>query len=480
MIEVTSTAYKILHYKRGDNKRIEQMLMIYNNSYYRWEEYGMVYDDCNEILYIPRGIDIEIIRGQFPDREFVYKESNKYKKIECGMINAPRNIDQKRIISYLTGIKDYAYTKRYSQLIVDMATGSGKTYCTIAAIAIFKVKSLIINYDVGTRDQWVKSIITHSDIKEDEILILSTSIIKDIMAGDLNVDNIKIYFTNHDALRAYCDNNGWDRLNDLMLKLGVGIKVYDEADMRTETMFKIDFYTQVAKTFYLTATLMKSNRFENAIYQMALSCIPKYGRELFKDNQKDVIAMIYTFDSKPSIRDQALCKNKEGFSGVVYGKYAFRDLDMPMYKVISKAIKLSKTLVREENQICIYVARLDCIDSVKDYLVNELDIHEEDILLYTSTNKSKTKEDDLREKKYIITTAKSMGRAKDVPNLRMLIMTEAFSSNSMMDQVIGRLRQGGYYIEGLDKGFKPIPLQYKARKKIIESKCIKIYNTVLK
>lgn len=480
MVEVTSTAYKIKNYKRGDNKRIENLLMVYNNTYYRYEEYGMAYDEEEEILYIPRGIDIEIVRGQFHDREFVYVDSNKYNRCNFSMIHAPRDVDQKRIISYLTGIKDYAYTKRYNQIIVDMQTGSGKTYCTIAAISIFKVKALIINYDNGIRTQWTNSILEHTDMVESDILTLSTTIVKDIMENRLDVSNIKIFNTNHDTLRIFADTYGWNKLNDLMIKLGVGIKVYDEADMRTENMFKIDFFTRVAKTIYLTATLMKSNRFENAIYQMALSAIPKYGKELFKDKQEDIVAMIFSYDSKPSIRDQAICKNKEGFSGVLYGKYAFRDYSMPVYKMISKAITMSNNIVREENQICIYAARKDCINDIKDYLINDMGISEDDILIYNSDNKSKTKDTDLKTKKYILTTAKSMGRAKDVPNLRMLIMTEAFSSPSMMEQVLGRLRKGGYYIEGIDKGFKSIPMQYRSRKKIIESKCTKIYNTELK
>lgn len=478
MIEVGTSAYKINRYHRGDNVKLENSLSIYNKTYYRNEDYGFIIDELEAAMYIPRGFDIELVRAQFPSREFKFVKPNSYKYTDFGMKTPPRNNDQKRVIAFLSGVKDYRYTEKFNQLMVDMETGTGKTFCTLAALSIYKRKALIINYDIGTQLQWVRSMKEHTTLMDEDIVVLTSKICNDIWEGNIDVSHKSMFLCTHDTIRMLSINIGWGNVNEFMIKLGIGVKVYDEADMRIESIYKLDAYTQISKTFYLTATTTKSNRFEDAIYKMTFGAVPKCGRELFENSQKDIVAIIISTNSKPSIMAQSKCKKKEGFSSAEYCSYAYGE-DRPVYKFIKWAIGLCNKTIKEHEQVCIYAYKKDSNKLIKEFLINEMNIKDDDILLYNSGNTSKNKDTDLLKKKYIISTTKSMGRAKDLPNLRACIMTEAFSSQPIMSQTLGRLRNGGFYIEMLDKGFKSIDMQFKSRKKIIDTKCIKIITSTL-
>ena len=83
------------------------------------------------------------------------------------------------------------------------------------------------------------------------------------------------------------------------------------------------------------------------------------------------------------------------------------------------------------------------------------------------------------ESNIIVTTPKSAGTGVDIPGLRSVIMTEAYSSTVQADQISGRLREYAKdkktcYVELVDRGFGKVLRMYQSRLPVFKNKCTKL------
>jgi hypothetical protein len=95
------------------------------------------------------------------------------------------------------------------------------------------------------------------------------------------------------------------------------MKFIDEAHTNFVNMLMIDFFSNVFKTYYVTATPGRSSRQEDKIYQLSIKNVP--GIDLFdenKDPHTDYIAMKY--NSHPSALVLSSCRNKYGLDRMKY------------------------------------------------------------------------------------------------------------------------------------------------------------------
>lgn len=475
-ITITSSAYIIHEYNRGDDADLEKLFTIFDNIYYKLTDVALYYDEINRNLYIPKGFDL-LNFGKYKYYTVDRINSNKQFKCEINITVPPRDNNQKRMLMYLTGSFSYKYTSQYSQLMVNMPTGTGKTYCTIASLSILDARAIVINYDKGTRDQWITKILEYTTLSQDEVMCLSPKDMISIYEDDnYNPDKIKFYSCTHDTIFECAKKIGWENLNYLFIKMKIAVKVFDESHREVKNIYKTDFYTNVFKTIYLTATPELSDHKLNVIYKLAFTLIPKYGDSLFDETDKEVKAIMFQLNSKISMHDKATLIGVKGLSSTAYCDYAFSSIEKPIFKFIDKAIEIYNKITNNERCI-IFVSKIDTCDMVKEYLVVELNIPEDEIGIYHSKIRSKIKDKVLTDSKIIISTRKSLGTAKDLSNLRVLINTETFRSKPELLQMLGRLRNGGYYIEAHDSSIQDCVNQYKTRKRILKDRCSKIIDT---
>ena len=118
----------------------------------------------------------------------------------------------------------------------------------------------------------------------------------------------KIYLCTHGTIRSYCDQFGWGKLEKIFEILGVGMKFIDEAHTNFENMLMIDFFSNVWKSFYITATPERSSWNENKVYQLSIKNVPSI--DLFRcdlDPHTDYIAI--KWNSHPTAQVISNCKN---------------------------------------------------------------------------------------------------------------------------------------------------------------------------
>ena len=469
-IKAKYTSYVIPNYNLGDNKYIEQMLSLWDKIYFKYNPIGYEYIEELKELRIPRGLDINFIEKTFRRPVDVEYKPDPHEVASYRLKVEPRNDIQRKAISYLLGEGDFYYTKKYSQLTLNLDTGDGKTYCVIAALTFMKTKSIIITHINSIKKQWYDSFLKMTDLNEQFICDISGK--KDIERLLKRDDwKYKVYLVNHSSLRSYGDKYGWDKITELFKRIKVGVKVIDEAHLEFENMVKIDLYTNTKKTIYLTATFGRSEFKENKLFNLCFKNIAKYGIETRNDKRRHIIYMGVLFDSKPSVDEQLMIKNKHGFDKNAYIDY---EINKPIfYDVIKYILDYFKD---KEGKILILSSKIESSEAIADYLKNIYP--DKTISVYNSKIPKEEKEKAL-SCDIVSSTPKSAGTGLDIKGLRFEINTEPTSSEILTNQIAGRLRVYGpeeysFYIELVDIGFNKVYNMYKHRQRYYKKKCAKL------
>ena len=131
-------------------------------------------------------------------------------------------------------------------------------------------------------------------------------------------NNASIYLCSHGTLRSFGDRYGWDKVYQLFETLGIGMKFFDECHTNYDNMLMIDFFTNVYKTFYVTATPGRSDWKENHIFQISLKNVPAI--DLFDENNDPHTSYVaIKWNSNPSPMDISSCKSfKYGLDRMKY------------------------------------------------------------------------------------------------------------------------------------------------------------------
>lgn len=468
-IFVKHTRLEVPNYELGSCELLERSLSMWNKVTHKMEAKGFMYNIETNTLYLPRALDVNFVARQLNRQVVMDYSPDEPKKANMRLMVEPRSDIQKKALSFLFGVGDFAYTKGRSQLSLNLGTGDGKTYVTIAALTYYKEVTMIITHINRLEDQWVGSLKKFTDIRDSEICEIDGSKdIKKLMESDKL--NYKVYFVNHRTLHSYGNKHGWDAVGKLFKKLQIGVKVYDEAHLEFDNILRIDFSTNTKKTIYLTATFQRTG-VENKVFNLCFKNIAKYGIETRNEKRKHIRYMGIIYNSKPSMEARSEMKNIHGFDKNKYCDYLAEC--KKFYEVLFDVMHRFDKL---EGKQLILVSKIDAVEWVAKYIHDEFP--EKTVGMYHSKIPMDEKMASL-DKDIIVSTPKSMGTGVDVPGLRICIMTEPYSSEVTADQTSGRLREYApdlysFYVELVDKGFMKVYKMYKERNKVFKKKCDKV------
>jgi superfamily II DNA or RNA helicase len=467
-IQLRQSSIVINKYTLCDMPQLEYMFSLWNDITFSSYFKGMEYKEDTQQLILPRGIDVPMLENMFQSYASIDRNVDKYDHIEPSKMKyMPRDDIQKRAIAFMYGVKEYDFTKKYSQLALNLNTGKGKTYCSIAVTTLYKMRSIFIMNSSGWIEQWKNCIMEYTNTSSDEIYIIegSGSIVR-LLQKDIS--QYKYILATHATLRSYGEKNGWDKITELFKFMKIGLKFYDEAHLNFDNICKIDFYTNTYKTFYITATPARSSRDENVIYNYYFKNVPSI--DLFdgdNDPHTDYIAIKY--NSRPTARDIQNCRTRKGFSSVNYANYVCKQQNFihMLRIVINIAMKHGKTLI--------YLATIDAIDYVYNWILNEYP----NLSVGKYHSKVQGNKEDQLQCDIILSTTKSCGAATDIRGLQMTIMlAEPFRSEVLARQTLGRTRGNNTkYIDIVDIGFKSCRDFFNSKKDIFKTYA-KSYNVI--
>lgn len=471
-IEIRHTAIIIHDYNWNDCEKLEQLFSIYDKVYHRAYPKGIYYDSEKKDLYLPAGIDLyyviscfgkDIWRKVYPDRYYrIDSVRMKYK---------PRDDDQTKALQFCVGEGNYDKNRNAKQLSLNLSTGKGKTYIAITVFAYYCTKTMMITSSINWIDQWFNKILEYTDLKPEEIYIIqgSASITKLLKYKDCS--KIKFFLCSHDTLNSYASSNGWYAVTELFQKLGIGIKIFDEAHLYYDSMMMIDFFTDVWRTYYLTATPGRSDRKENYIYSLTFKNVPKI--DLFdeeNDPHTDYIAVLY--NSHPTAVDISNCNSSYGFSMHKYTNYLINT--HAYYKIIHIMMDIIMKNTTENGKALIFIGTNHAILVTYWYMKYHFPLI--DIGIYTTITPKEIKAEQLN-KKIILSTIKSSGTALDIPNLEMTVnLNDPFKSELVARQTLGRTRaRGTRYVDLVDIGFTALQKFYNHKMKVYKKYASNIY-----
>lgn len=475
-IVVNRTYTSIPNYNIGDDEFLENQLSIWDKVYFRHNNIGFQWNEETKELRIPRSYSVNSLSSRFRElpMEFNY-EHDPEAKVVYTLKYMPKNNIQKKAISFLLGDGDFAYSKKYSQLSLNLDTGDGKTYCTIAYLTFVKTTSMIITHNNSIKGQWYESFLKFTSLSENHILdIDGSSAITKILKMLDKKDTLpyKVYLVNHATIRNYAKKHGWDSIKELFIKLKIGVKVFDEAHLEFANLISIDLNTNTKRTLYLTANFKRDGIEESKIFKLCYGHVVSYGVETRNDKRKHIKYLGVLFNTYPSIQDQASVKNIHGFDKNRYCDYLIEKDEF--FNVVTRFTKLS---FKNKGKVLILLSKIHAGEIMKehlDYVFKEENINKT-VSIYNSKISHEDKEKALMSD-VIISTQKSLGTGNDIPGLRTVIMTEAYSSKIIANQTSGRLRvysdeDDSFYIELVDIGFNRAYKMYKSRLSVFKKKC---------
>ena len=225
-IEVRNSCIVINDYNWGDCPKIENQFRIYERITHQFLYLGIWYDEEDKRLYLSRGIDVWYVEDCIGAKAVYTKDYYKYDYIGNAKLKVgPRDDRQKEILRFCVGQGEYKNTEFASQLSVNANTGFGKTYISIATIAYFEIKSIIITYSVNWLNQWKERIQQYTGIKANEILLISGSASINRLLKMEDTSRYKIFMITHSTIKSYSTKYGWKAIGKLFEHLKIGIKI---------------------------------------------------------------------------------------------------------------------------------------------------------------------------------------------------------------------------------------------------------------
>lgn len=478
-IHVFQSHIEVYPYQKGDSPKIEKTMSKFvklpHAKYY--EPLGFYIE--NDTLYLPRGFSASILENEFHTSPVPVSGWDSYTKFKSGVpLFDPKTLMQTNAIKFLCGEEDFAYSMRFSQLGLNLATGDGKTFSTVTAILKYKLKSIIITHQTKIKNQWIKTFQEMTTFPEDRLCdIHGIPVMEQIMKGEIKAD---IYLVNHQTIAAYARKYSWQDVRDFFKKIKVGIKVIDEAHRFFENSFMIDNFSNTYKSFYLTATFGRTDTSEITIYKRAYSSLARFGEETihYKEKRKHTICVFVFFQSKPPYGIIPRPRTGYGFSSYKYIDYElYEETNHSLEKVIAYILKQTQNL---EGKTLITSPKKESVVTIESFVKGETD---KSVGTIFSDNNDEENEEN-KGKDIISSTIKSVGEGTDIKNLRILIEAEPIGSKDLAIQVCGRLRE---YAPDKDTYlFYPVDLtipdcynQYKRLEKTFRKICKEIiYKTV--
>ena len=460
-IDVFRTHIEIHDYYPGQAKQLEKKFSVYNMGYHRYDSKGRYYDENTQTFYLPRGVSIGYLENLFHVDAYVHTNYDPVAFIgDIKVRYKPRNETQQEALQFMLSLGKYESNARHSMLSLNLATGKGKTYCSITALSYLQRRGIIITNSNDWLAQWKAFFLEYTDIKSNEIYYISgTPTLMKLFNRDIS--KYKVVLCTHATLKSYANRNGWNAVSDFFKYMQFGVKIYDEAHLNFDNMFMIDCFTNTWLTYYVTATPYKSNDEENIIYKESFRGTPSIS--LFNpevDPHTQYIGIRY--NSCPNPIQISECKNSYGMDRNRYVSYLIgQEIFFRMLRIlIDKAIK-------KYGKHLYYIGTNEAILVVKDWIYDNYPELIGQVGIFTTLTNKEDKKAQL-DKTIILSTTKSAGAAVDIPDLvETVVLAEPFKSRVLAEQTFGRTRADNTtYKELVDTGFFFTKRFYEQKKPI--------------
>lgn len=437
-------------------------LNYYTQSYdpYAYKSYKSHY----RCMKIPKGLlinylkDCNLYATIKREADFPYKNIKEFK-----MINEPLNDLQKTVISDVVD----TFKSGENRAIISLKTGKGKTYVATNIISKIKVRTLIMVKSIELKKQWVESFMRHTNCKSIYTIDKGTDLVDLLQNENENPD---IIICTHRSMSIFMNEFGAKDFGLLLLKLGIGMKVYDEFDLENASMFNMDMNSSIKYNLYLSATDYKSSRSENFIFKKIFLNVFNTGKEFESNTKRNALFILYNSNPSKAERGKCMQYSPEGmvfsysrYHEYITNKFAFSKILKRLWD------KFISTRHHDKLKTVFFIGRKTTAEAFKGKLQKLIGLKDSDISILNSDTPKNDRQKAM-ESTLIISTSNSLGRGIDLKGLDTVIDFETRSSKSATNQVIGRvsrtgMKNVGTYIQFVDTAFPVVKRNYDRKVK---------------
>lgn len=474
-IIITQTGVMITPYYNHQNYYLEKLTSTYDSVRHRRNPVtGFFLDYENTPLcFISHLHDPKFLQAQFPKYTIEYKNPVKAMNLTYPIALNPDITPREAQTDILEKI---VQNENKNQWFIYLSQGLGKTLLSVYLISYFGVKTFIMCYNKDILKQWMTTMKDKTNIDPKKILMIDTSALLYNMAiGKFPSYEYDIFMCTPGLLTSFGKKYGFEMLNVLMDKLGIGFKIFDEAHRNIANIIKINAFTSIDKTLYLSGDFGQSDKEKERLYFNIFKFVPVLSpSEELMNTLKFTVALVIQYNSNPSELDKASVYTKRGFSSYEYMKYQMRK------NIFFDTLDFIMTNIEKTNnkgyKILILVNMIEHVDILYD-MMNEKYGIKYNIGRYHSMVPDEEKNDCKNNCNMIISTYQSFSTGIDVSLIKYVISC-SICTKIEDNQSSGRARplpdgSDAYYFMMSDMGFPYTKKKLGTRLKYLQQTKIK-------
>ena len=364
-IQMTETGVVITPYYKNQNYYFEKLTSTYDTVRHKRNPVtGLILENGDKPdCFVTHLHNPTFLQAQFPG--YILEEIPKTfaKKLSVPVSMNPDITPKEAQYEIIQEIM--AHDKK-SQWFVYLSQGLGKTLLTVYLMTYFNKKTLIMCYNKDILFQWRDTMKEKTNIDPRKILYMDSSkLLNTIATGDFPVWEYDVFMCTPGLLSSFGKKYGYYLINALMEKMGIGFKVFDEAHRNISNIIKINAFTSIERTIYLSGDFGQSDRRKEQLYFNMFHGIPiLQPSEELMNTLKFTVAIVVRYNTKPTELDKASVYSKRGFSFYEYMKYQFRK---PLFfETLDFVISTIKKTNTKHYKILILVNMIDHVDQLTE------------------------------------------------------------------------------------------------------------------
>jgi superfamily II DNA or RNA helicase len=455
IIETTKNGTIIIPYVKDTCKTLVRETSIWDKVYHKAIEItGFILPYKDTKAFVTHNQSRKYLKSSFYDYQINELPTNKARYMEEFKFNSDIVLTevQREILTEITD------NPNRDEIFIHLQTGYGKTILAIYVSAIIGYKTLITCFSSNILRQWVNTLVEKTNCHADRICLLnSTKTLMDIYTDNYYYEDKDIFLCTPGLLTGFGSRYGYEKLYPLINRMGIGTLIVDEAHRNIANIVKINAFTNIDKTLYLSADNTvgdsEKERMYKNIFNNTLFIKPSDG---YNVSMRYTKAIVYEYNSHPSQKEKDSIFTDYGYSSRLFVEYQFgKEYLLHNLDLILESIYKSNV---EGYRILILLNFIDHVNMVYQKLkddVGSLYV----IGRFHSQMEQDEKDSTLEHADIIVSTYQSFGTGMDVvsPPIKYVISTNNENKVSH-SQAAGRARplpdkSDVYYFIMIDVGF---------------------------
>jgi superfamily II DNA or RNA helicase len=458
----------ITNYKEGDCWELEKSLSIWDKVRFRYRRVAGWYVPELQELRLPRGYDLHLLAKFLPGYNFrVENDPYQADKIDIELYTPPRDDMQKVALTFMTSQGVYEQNHKFTQQLLEMATGTGKSYAGIASICYWQHKAVIIVPFSKLLKQWRDCIYEYTSLKDKDVLCVQGSdTCKKIIEGKYS--DVKVFIIMADTIASFQERFGNCRTMDLFEAMHCYVKIVDEVHRDLKAISMIEALSNFRMNYYMSASPGRSDNKENWIFKTMFRNVPHFGGDFRTDQEKHINVMVKRYYWTPdAMQIKAMVNPRTGLNTKAYERELINS-PASQRESFDESLRVmlnwAKKILVKKNKILILAQAIDTL-----YYIQKIaeEIFPDKTAVYYGGLKPKEKEEALKAQ-VIIATSSSLGTGADIKGLQFNFNVSTYSNKIDAIQLSGRTRKMDsnevVYCELVNFGYLKTARQFEKRK----------------